>query len=175
MNIKYKDLSVIGKVWTIAEILSAGIREENEKWVVSAFDKLEGLRHDETIQQSNALNNKTIELLIENARTDKQLILGERLTGGMSSDGGSVIETVWFDRIEFDEIKTRIKNDSLLEEDLVSLDEIYCEIKRIWVKDIKEKKLNGKERRDLFKIKEEIEDLKIKIEKRVERNQINII
>lgn len=175
MNIKYKDLSVIGKVWTIAEILFAGIREEKEKWVVSAFDKLEGLRQDETIQQSNALNNITIEQLIENARTDKQLLLGERLTGGMSSDGGSIVETIWFDRIEFDEIKTRIKNDSLTDEDLISLNELYYEIRSFWVKDLKEKKLSGKERRDLFKIKEEIEDLKIKIEKRVDRNQINII
>ena len=116
MNIKYKDLSVIGKVWTIAEVLFAGIREEKEKWVISAFDKLEGLRQDETIQLSNALNNITIEKLIENARTDKQLILGERLTGGMSSDGGSIVETIWFDRIELDEIKTRIKNDSLTDE-----------------------------------------------------------
>lgn len=175
MNIKYKDLSVIGKVWTIAEVLFAGIREEKEKWVISAFDKLEGLRQDETIQQSNALNNITIEQLIENARTDKQLLLGEQLTGGMSSDGGSIVETIWFDRIELDEIKTRIKNDSLTDEDLISLNEIYCEIKHIWVKDLKEKKLRGKERRDLFKIKEEIEDLKIKIEKRVDRNQISII
>jgi len=63
----------------------------------------------------------------------------------------------------------------LLEEYLVSLDEIYCEIKHIWIKDLKKKKLSGKERRDLFKIKKEIEDLKIKIEKRVDRNQIHII
>ncbi|MBO5954888.1 MAG: hypothetical protein J6Q13_02850 [Clostridia bacterium] len=175
MNIKYKYLSVIGKVWTIAEILFAGIREEKEKWIVSALDKLEGLREDETIQNSKALNEKTIDQLIENARTQKQIMLEEQTLGGLTSDGGSVVETIWFNRIEFDEIKRRIKNDGLLEEDLLSLNQIYREIKAIWIKDLKEKQLSSKERSDLFKIKEEIEDLKIKIEKRVERNQITII
>ena len=55
------------------------------------------------------------------------------------------------------------------------LQDIYIEIKRFYVKDLKEKKLSLIERRDLFKIKEEIENLQNKTETRIERNQIAII
>ena len=172
MNIKYKDLSIIGKVWALAELLFAGLRDNNKKYIEVAFSKLESLK-TEDIKSSAVLPNG-IENLIENAKTDKQIMLGETVTGGLKADG-SIIETVWYDCIELQDIKRRVKNDCLMESDIDAINEIFYEIHSLWVGDLKNKELSGKERRDLFKIQEEIKSFKEKIEKRVEHNQITII
>ena len=172
MNIKYNELSIIGKVWSIAELLFVGLRDNNKKYVDVAFSKLESLK-TENIESKAVLENG-IETLIENATTDKQLMLGEPLTAGLSDDG-SIISTIWFDCIELQDIKRRVKKDCIMESDIEAIEEIYYEIHSLWINDVKNKELSAKERRDLFKIQAEIKSFKEKIEKRAERNQITII
>ena len=172
MNIKYKDLSIIGKVWSIAELFYAGIRDNNKKYIEVAFSKLESLKLEDI--KSNAMVEDGIANLIINAKAQKQFMQGDVVSGAMVEDG-SIIETVWFDCIEIQGIKNRVKNDSLLESDIDALNDIYYEIHSLWISDLKNKELLGKERRDLFKIKEEVKSYKEKIEKRAEQNQITII
>lgn len=174
MNIKYKDLSVIGKIWTIAEMFHAGLRDNKNAYIVATFRKLEELLYDQEAQTSKAVLSGSIENIIASAEIQKELIWGETENAKLY-DYGSIVELIWFNRIAFDAIKRRIKDDSMLGEDLAILDAIYREIKGLWVSDLKAKQLRSEERRDLFKIKEEIEDLKIKIENKVKRNQITII
>ena len=123
----------------------------------------------EELKNSNATHENSLESIFENA-TD--IWCGSE---SITSVDDSIISKVWKNRIEFDQIKRRVKDDCLTKADHSQLLEIYFEIRRIWIKDLKEKKLSSSERRDLFKIKEEIEDLKIKIENRISRNQINLI
>ena len=43
------------------------------------------------------------------------------------------------------------------------------------ITDLKQKVLTSKERKELFKIREEVDDLLIKIENRINRDQIHLI
>jgi len=174
MNVKYKDLSIIGKVWTIADLFYTGIAIGNKKWVEIAFEKLETIKSDEELQSSNAALSGSIEQMIANAHIAEQYITGNRDEYDCVDDE-SIVSRVWFNRIELNQIKQRVKNDALMREDVFLLNEIYAEISHFWVSDLKNKHLTSKERRDLFKIREEIEDLLIKIENRINRDQIHLI
>lgn len=171
MNIKYKDLSIIGKVWSLAELFYTGIRNNNKKYIDVAFAKLQTLKEE---VKSSAMAENSIENILINAKAFKQFMLGEEVTGAMIEDG-SIVESIWFDAIEINSIKRRVKDDSLMEEDLLALNDIYYEIHKFWALDLKNKELSSKERRDLFKIQQEVKSYKEKIEKRVEQNQITII
>jgi hypothetical protein len=54
------------------------------------------------------------------------------------------------------------------------LKEFFSKISQIYFKDLKTKQLESKERRDLFKIREEIEDVKIALDKKIKHNHINV-
>lgn len=173
MNIKYDELSIIGKIWSVAELFYAGIRDKKESYIRATFRKLEELSFDEEVYNSNATKNNSFECIIDSAT--KML---EANSGGSGTEliyDGSVIATVWYDCISFNDIKNKAKNNLLTNQDIESLNNLFFEIKHIWTSDLKAKNLLSKERRDLFKIQKEIEDLKLKIETRVKRNQINII
>ena len=88
---------------------------------------------------------------------------------------GSIASTIWFLKTELDSIKERIKNNRINSEDLPMLNEIYSTIRKFWVTDLKNKELTSQERSDLFKIKKEVETLLLNVEKRAERNQINVL
>lgn len=165
MNIKYKQLSVIGKIWTIADMFYAGIRDDKNAYVLATLRRLEELDNDEEIINSNAVQENTISKLIDCVETKQDLVF----------DDESIISKVWSFHIEINNIKARVKTDRLMSEDVLTLNKIHSQIKGFWVRDLKQKNLSSKERRDLFKIVEEIEDLKIKIENRINRNQINLI
>ena len=173
MNVKYEDLSLVGKVWSLAEVFYAGLCDNKPAYVKSTFRKLEELKL-ECLSSSNVANESNIENLIDNANIQKQFMLGEDVVGDYIDDE-SVVSMLWFNSIILSGIKRRVKDDSLLYDDLYNLNRIYDEIKGAWIHDLKARELLSIERRDFFKIKEQIEDLKIKIQKRVERNQINII
>lgn len=175
MNIKYKDLSVIGKVWSLAEMLYAGIRHENKKWIKVALEKLESLQQNEEVQNSTALNEKSLNCLIYNAKTQKELLMSESTNVDLDTDGGSIIETLWFDYFEFADIKQRSKHNSIVREDLFDLEDLFYEVKSFWIKDIKVQELSTEERRDLFYIKKEIEDFKTNLENKVNRHHIELI
>ncbi len=169
MNIKYKQLSVIGKVWTLAETFSAGIIDNKNAYVNSTLKHIEELMSDENAKISSAVYENSFESIFENA-TD--IWCGSE---SVTSVDDSIVSIIWKNRLEFDQIKRNVKESCLTNVNKMILLDIYLEIKHIWIKDLKEKKLSSQERRDLFKIKEEIEDLKIKIENRINRNQINLI
>ena len=72
MNIKYQELSVIGKVWSIAELLYVGLRDNNKKYVEVAFSKLQSLNAEDI--QSKAIFQHSITNLMDHANTYKHLI-----------------------------------------------------------------------------------------------------
>ena len=173
MNIKFNDLSIVGKIWSIAEMFYIGIRDVKESYIRATFRKLEDLSFDEEIYNSNAVKEHSFECIIDSAT--KILEANSGAGGTKLIHDESLIATVWYDCISFNDIKNKLKNDSLTNQDIESLNQLFLELRRIWIGDLKAKNFSSKERRDLFKIKEEIEDLKLKIETRVKRNQINII
>ena len=174
MNIKYKELSIIGKIWSVAELLQAGIRDKKDAYIISAFKKITILQNNQEILISNAIDNDTMNNIMEHATDVLHKSKFKDKFIEFNNDG-SVVSRVWFCKIELDRLKEIIKNNTLLSNDILALNSIYSEIKGLWIADLKIRQLSSKERRDLFKIKEEIEDLKIRIEKRTERNQITII
>lgn len=171
MNIKYDELSVIGKVWTIAEMFCAGVKDNKKSYVLATIRRLNELNADENAKTSKAVFENTMLQIIENTERYKF----DNILTVEDIDDESIVSRVWCCRLKFDKIKWQIKNDNLTQEAIETLNSIFYEIRRFWVSDLKFKVLESKERRDLFKIKEEIEDLKIKIENRVKRNQITII
>ena len=169
MNLKYKQLSVIGKVWVLAEMFNAGIRDDKNSYILATIKHIEDLIKDEETRSSNAVCENSFEIMLDN--------ISEICDGNnkIEFSNNGIVSQVWKARFDLDEIKRRLKQNYLKNDDTEKLNEIYLEIRKIWIKDLKEKKLSGKERRDLFKIKEEIEDVKIKIENRINRDQINLI
>ena len=169
MNIKYNQLSVIGKIWTLAQTFSAGIIDDKNAYINSVLNHLEDLIKDVNANNSSAVDENSFESIFENA-TD--IWCGSE---SITSVDDGIVSTIWKNRLEYDQIKRKAKENFLTKADKLQLMDLYLEIKHIWIKDLKERKLSSLERRDIFKIKEEIEDLKIKIENRINRNQINLI
>lgn len=163
MNIKYNKLSVIGKVWSLAELYNAGIRDDKKPYVDAAIRKLEELESDSN-STSFAIGEKSISNILRHIMKETEEFV----------DDGTLVSSLWYNRAWLDDVKSRIKNNQIEDSDLAVLQDIYLEIKRFYVKNLKEKKFSSKEKQDLFKIKEEILNLKNKIENRVERNQINV-
>ena len=174
MNIKYKDLTIIGKIWSIADLFYSGLIIGNKKWVEIAYEKLETLNIDEQVQNSKAVLEHTIQQTITNAHIAEEYITGIREEYDCIDDE-SIASRLWFNKIELNQIKSRVKNDALKREDVLLLNEIYAEISHFWITDLKQKVLTSKERKELFKIREEVDDLLIKIENRINRDQIHLI
>ena len=174
MNIKYKDLSIIGKGWSLAELLKAGIRDKKDAYLVSTFKKIRELQDNKELKNSHAVKETTFDNIMIHATN----ILHQSKypdTYIEFDNDGSIASTIWFLKTELDSIKERIKNNRINSEDLPMLNEIYSTIRKFWVTDLKNKELTSQERSDLFKIKKEVETLLLNVEKRAERNQINVL
>ena len=172
MNIKYKDLSVIGKIWSLAELLCVGIRDKKSAYTISMFKKLTELRDEE--EPSMAVKQNSFENIMENATNILHKSKFPDAYFEFTNDE-SVISIVWCAKTQLEEIKRRVEKDTLTKEDLTTLNEIYKQVHKCWIIDIKNKILSSKERRDLFKIQLEIKSYKERIEKRADHNQITII
>lgn len=154
MNIKFNELSVIGKTWAVAEMFYYGLRDNNQINIDATYTKLKEMANNEEIMKSVAVKKHSFRCMIESV--DKILAANN---GGPTEDlifDGSIAAKVWFDAINFYNIKNNAKANLLTTKDYEYLKQILREIKHIWGIDLKEKKLSSKERRDLFKIKEEV-------------------
>ena len=175
MNLKYKDLSIIGKVWTIAEVLNAGITHNNKKWIVSAVDKFEQIYNDEEIYNSRILNEDALTKILQQVVEIKLTYVdGYEYVDSLQPDD-SIICLIWQSRFMLDRIKSNIKHNQVTQEDVEVLDDIFLKISKVYIRDLKQKELQGKERRDLFKIREEIEDVKILLDKKIKHNHIEVL
>ena len=166
MNIKYEKLSSVGKIWSIRELLDKGIYEKDSKSVETAVHKL-----DHFLNEQENSNN-----VLESFKQDSEIIRHsayvlafEYLKKPQQDDEDVTVEIngifskIWAYRGMLDELKYRLKtNINAGNEELPSIIDIEKAINQIYYAELKEKALTGKDRRDLFKIKEEIEDVKIK-------------
>lgn len=170
MNIKYNELSVVGKTWAVAEMFYYGVRDVNAINIEATYKKIDEM-------ENNDKNSKTVkETSFANMRDSVEKILA--VNSGKSEQefihDGSIVSTVWFDAVYFFNIKNNAKANLLTKKDYETLKEIYSEIKHIWVMDLKEKGLTSKERRDLFKIKDEILSLINNLENKIMRGNLAI-
>lgn len=173
MNVKYKELSVIGKVWTLAQTLSAGITENKKAYILAAVRKLNELNNSIEIDASMAVN-ETIDSIVDHATALKENFLDLIESDTDFVDNEDIISQIWYNRLLLDSFKYKWKNNLLTEADEMELEEIYKTLKSIYVVELKEKRLSGKERADLFKINEEVENFKIKFDTLVRRGQAGI-
>ena len=175
MNLKYKDLSIVGKIWSIAEVLNAGIAHNNKKWIVSAVDKFEQIYNDEEMYNFHILNEDTLTKILQQVIEIKLTYLdGYKFVDSLQVDD-SIICLVWQSRFQLDGIKQNIKHNQVKNEDVELLDIVLSKISKVYFEDLKQKKLQGKERRDLFKIREEIIDVKIAMDKKIKHNHIEVL
>ena len=165
MNIKFNELSVIGKTWAIAEMFYYGLRDETPINISATYKKINEMASDATILNSSAVKETTFDNM--NDSVNKILAVNSGKNEQEFINDESIVSTVWYNAIYFYNIKNNAKANLLTNKEYEILKEIYKEIKRIWVIDLKEKKLSSKERRDLHNIKEEmwavINNLEIKI------------
>lgn len=170
MNIKYEKLSIIGKIWSIRELLDKGLLEKDGKQVFSAIKKIDTLINDESIKDSGIeCVEQDLELIEDNVyqnsieyfdKRKKEIIEPFEING--------IISAIWFLKGELDCLKQRAKSCEQTDSDKQLILEIERKVNQIYYTELKEKKMSGKVRRDLFKIKEEIEDVKIKYFKDLE-------
>ncbi len=165
MKLKYKEMSIVGKVWTLAELYNAGVGDEKKSYVRATITRLYEMLFDEETLSSHATKESSISNILNH-------ITG--YTAEFKNDE-SVVSILWYNRAWLDDVKSRTKNSQIESSDLAILQDVYLEIKRLYINNLKEKKLSIEESRDLLLIKKEIEDLKNKIQTRVTRNQIDVI
>lgn len=174
MNIKYENLSVIGKVWQIAELLHDGIRDSKDAYIMAAFKKITQLKNDENLSKSTAVKETTMINIMEHGTNILHQSKFKDYWFEFENDE-SVVSIVWFAKTELDIIKESIKNNGIHDDDFENLKNIYLRLKSILVNDLKSKVLSGDERRDLLKIVKEVNKLVIKVETRIKHSQINIV
>lgn len=159
MNRKYNEMSVVGKIWAIAELYHVGIRACKKSYVNATIRKLEELEC-KTDSTSFAIGDNSIANILRYITKETEEYV----------DDGTLVSSLWYNRAWLDDVKSRIKNNQIQETDLAILQDIYIEVKRFYVKNLKEKKFSSQEKQDLFKIKEEVLNLKNKIEKSNEKS-----
>lgn len=171
MNIKYEKLSVVGKVWTLAQTLGAGITDNKNTYVLSAIRKLDELNKSLEVDASMTVN-ETIDNIVEHAIALKENYMDLKKVDTRFVDNEDIISQIWYNRLLLDAFKFKLKNKMLTEKEEDELDKIYNTIRHIFIVELKEKRFSSKERRDLFKIKEEIEDVIIKFKNAIKHNLI---
>lgn len=165
MNLKYKQLSVIGKAWTIAELYNAGIRYNKKSYIKATMRKLEDLESENINTTSYAIKENTISNIMQHITKE---------TPEYCNDN-SIVSIIWYNRAWLDDIKIKINENTMLSSDVPILEDIYLEIKRLWVADLKSKKLTPRERQDLFEIKEEIKNVVLKLNNLIKHSQLEIV
>ena len=170
-NLKFKDMSIIGKVWNIAELLQAGIRDNKESYIIASLKKITELQNLDLYKTSSVIERDSMDYIMINATNVLHKSKYKDAYYEIETDG-SIICDLWNLKIELDTIKERIKDSQLLQDDLMNLKNIYQQIKLMLFKN---ESLSHEEKVDLLKIYKEIKHLYIKIETRAERNQITII
>ena len=174
MNTKYNQLSIIGKVWTIGELFNTGIYDNNTAYIKSSFKKLGELNSNPNVLNYVSMKDTTLENIINNAFAIKQKQVDDMDVDTAFVDDGSIVSAIWYNKQLLDYFKMKMKENSLTSRDLKILTNIYYAIRRIYVNELKSKQLSSKERCELFKINEQVNNLKLKIESRVSKNQIDI-
>lgn len=172
MNIKYEKLSVVGKVWTLAQTLGAGTLTDKKGYVLSAVKNLEELSASYEVDASMTVN-ETICTILDHAQAIKEKFFNKQAkvdTEFVHND--DIISDIWANSILLINLKYKFKNKQLSEEDINLIEELYNNVRHIFIVELVEKRLESKEKRDLFKIKEEVEDFKIKVENAIKHNLI---
>lgn len=171
MKTKYNQYSVVGKVWTICEMFYMGVRDVKPAYILATNRKLEELQSE--AENSNAVKEHSFECIIDSV--DK-VLESCRDNGTVKSFiyDGSVVSTVWFNCLYYNEIKNKAKNETLTKEDVAALNQLLSEISRLWIKDLKAEQLTSLERKDLFTIKKEITAFADKLEMKIKHGNITI-
>lgn len=163
MNVEYKELSVVGKVWSLAELINAGIRDKKKSYILAAVRKVEALNDSEEIDASMAVD-ETIDNIVEHINSLKKKYIDHEDCDVTFVSDDSIASQIWKNRFMFDKIRNNMKIKDLSKVDKESLDKVFSNINRLYIQELKMKNLSGIERKDLFKIRHEILSMKTKYE-----------
>ncbi len=165
MNIKFERLSAVGKIWSLRELLDKGIFEHDGKSVEAAVHKLDHFINEQDVEN----NIENFEQDCELIRHSAYVLAFEYFKRPYQEDEDTtvkingILSKIWVYRGMLDDFKHGVKTYGLEQnEETPLIFKIEKEINKIYYKELKEKALSGKDRQDLFKIKEEVEDVKIK-------------
>lgn len=171
MKTKYNQYSVVGKVWTICEMFYMGVRDVKPAYILATNRKLEELQTE--VKNSNAVKDHSFECLLDCVDKVLESCRDNGTVKGFIYDG-SVVSTVWYNCLAYNEIKNKAKNETLTEEDVDALNKLLSEISRLRIKDLKERTLSSLERKDLFMIKKEITAFADKLDTKIRHKHITL-
>ena len=163
LNVKYEDLSVVGKVWTIREELNKGIINNDAGFIMSANKKLNEIVEAElysTIYENDKVTPvANIDNLVENANNIKRKIVdGEDVSIDFECDDNSnMLSKIWKHRIILDKFRLKLRQHNVSREDFEKFDKAGEKFYNLYRKAYKNKDIYSyKVKRDLFKIYEEL-------------------
>ncbi len=171
LNVKYEDLSVVGKVWTIREELNKGIINNDAGFIMSANKKLneivENKLYSTIYENDKAISLADIADLVENAKNiKKRYVDGEEVsTYFQIKKNANILLKIWKCREILDHFKFMLKKSDQTKEDVVEFEKMTDEIYKLYRKSHKEQEIS-KVKRDFYKIYIEVVDAHIKYENR---------
>lgn len=167
LNIKYEDLSVVGKIWSIREELRKGTSNKDLGLIISANKKLDEII-DSGIYSTVYENDKAISLadiadLVENAKNIKRRYVDKEdvSTVFKIKNNSNILLKMWKYRDILDNFKYLLKTCDQTIEDVVEFEKMAKEIYKLHTKACREHG-NSKVKRDTYKIYIEVIDVYIK-------------
>ena len=120
MNIKYKQLSVVGKIWRLAEMYATGIRLGDDAYLKATKRYLQYIQSYE--KKSNAKYDDTISNMINYVSGNQSFV-----------NDGSVVSLLWYYGEIFDDIKHKNKYGIISKEDEVIMDQFVKIIDQLYM------------------------------------------
>ena len=123
LNIKYEDLSVVGKIWSIREELNKGIINNDAGFILSANKKINEIAEsgDFAVIYENDIVTPVanIDNLVENANNIKRKIVdGENIAIDFECDDNSnLLSNIWKHRIILDKFRLKLRQHNVSRED----------------------------------------------------------
>ena len=163
LNVKYEDLSVVGKVWTIREELNKGIINNDAGFILSANKKINEIAESGDFaviyENDNVTPVANIDNLVENANNIKRKIVdGEDLSIDFECDDNSnLLSKIWKYRIILDKFRLKLRQHNVSKEDFEKFDKAGEKFYNLYRKAYKNKDIyRYKVKRDLYKIFDEL-------------------
>jgi len=167
LNVKYEDLSVVGKVWSIREELDKGIINNDAGYIMSANKKLNEIVDSGIYSTIKNISLSDIADLVENAKNIKRRYVdGEDVsTYFQIKKNANILLKIWKCREILDHFKFVLKTSDQTKEDVIEFEKMTKEICKLYRKSHKEQEIS-KVKRDFYKIYIEVVDAQIKYENR---------
>ena len=163
MNIKFNKLTLIGKIWTIREMIDKGIYEHNKDYIKAGVKKLEEIIANEEYLNTNSTlceGTQDIENIVEHARLLKEFYVDKQYVLIGFEKRSNAVSKLWVIREKFDYLKHRARYFGLDENDFKDIHVLIYKIQNL----SNCNKFTSNERIELNKIMWEVENFKFKCE-----------